>query len=513
MTQSLTRRDSYWGVSRDFPTRTSWTAKRVRAVRAPRVRELLSVRGLSADLLLVVGYVLLSRAFIGDEAKLGIKLGPVPLFVTDGVLLILVALSLHRRAGRVLQWTFGGAGAGEPGRALWVLFVISVLYCALAIDRYGIMAVHDLAMFGYCIFFPLVYFALSTRAMAVKVIRYFIYGACLGAIWFEFQTLSGIQLVDLYEIDLSVAGHGLVTRLSAGNLGADLGPALAGLFAYFVTEREHYWFHGAALLLGLITLLQLMDRTSLLGFTAAAGVMFILGVGKARPYSLVMFLGLVLLLLLSVETDLPIPGATRLQSVWQGLSSGANYENDPDAQFRLRRLRSTISVWMTNPVFGVGFGAPIQLDTWGTANGAKGAAMRGGLGAFNVGMPHNSFLVVLARTGVIGLSLICYAWFGGILRIVRRIRRRAADADQIASAVALIAMILTAALNLFFERPMLCAPFWILLAASYKLSHSTGRPVAARANPAFARNGQFSTNQPMVGPQARLGGAWQARWK
>ncbi len=224
-------------------------------------------------------------------------------------------------------------------------------------------------------------------------------------------------------------------------------------------------------------------------------------------------MGLVLLLLLSVETDLPIPGATRLQSVWQGLSSGANYENDPDAQFRLRRWRSTISVWMTNPVFGVGFGAPIQLDTWGTANGAKGAAMRGGLGAFNVGMPHNSFLVVLARTGVIGLSLICYAWFGGILRIVRRIRRRAADADQIASAVALIAMILTAALNLFFERPMLCAPFWILLAASYKLSHSTGRPVAARANPAFARNGQFSTNQPMVGPQARLGGAWQARWK
>jgi len=233
------------------------------------LRRLLALRGLPADILLIVAYIALSRAFIGDEARLGIKIGPLPLFVTDAILLVLIVMNLHKRGGRLLQWSFGGGGAGQIGRAVWLLFLITVVYFALAFPQYRLLAMRDLAIFGYSIFFPLTYFALTQRVQAAKLVRYFIYATCLGAALFEFQTLSGVKLFNVGEIDLGLAGHGAISRVSAGNLGADLGPALAGLFVYLVADREHRLLHAGAMLLCLTALVQILDRTALLGFAAA----------------------------------------------------------------------------------------------------------------------------------------------------------------------------------------------------------------------------------------------------
>jgi|GEM_PF-2036663 len=482
------------------------------------LRRLLALRGLPADILLIVAYIALSRAFIGDEARLGIKIGPLPLFVTDAILLVLIVMNLHKRGGRLLQWSFGGGGAGQIGRAVWLLFLITVVYFALAFPQYRLLAMRDLAIFGYSIFFPLTYFALTQRVQAAKLVRYFIYATCLGAALFEFQTLSGVKLFNVGEIDLGLAGHGAISRVSAGNLGADLGPALAGLFVYLVADREHRLLHAGAMLLCLTALVQILDRTALLGFAAAGLVMFILGVGRSRVYVAAVGAGLLALLLLSAQGELPIPGGARLHNVWLGLSSGANFQTDPDAQFRLRRWQSTAEVWMTSPVFGVGFGAPIMLDTWGTSTGARVAAERGGLGAFNVGMPHNSFLLALARTGLIGLGLICFAWAKGIMPAMKLSRRRMIDPDRLAIACALIAMIFTAALNLFFERPMLCAPFWIMLAASYKLSEAVPRQSARKLARTSQRHAmiplaQELRNARLTAPGDPIVGGWQDRWK
>jgi O-antigen ligase len=480
----------------------------------------LALRGLPSDTLLIVLYVALSRAFIGNEASLGIKIGPVPLFVTDVTLVVLIAMDLHKRGGRFLNWVFGGGGARAIGRAVWLLFLISVVDFALAFPKYRIMAMRDLAIFGYSIFFPVTYFALKERVQASKLVRYSIYATCLGAVFFNLQTLVGVHLFALYENPKGLPGHQAVGHIGGNNLGAALGPGLAGLFAYLAMQREHRLFHAGAMLLCLAALAQIMDRSAFLGFSMAAGLMFILGVGRSRIYLTALAAGLLAVVLVSAQAELPIPGGARLHSFWQSVSSGANYLNDPDAQFRLQRWGKTAAVWMTSPVFGVGFGAPIIADTGGEnlRGETKQAIQRGGLGAFNVGMPHNSFLMALARTGLIGLGLICFAWFSGIIRIVRLVMRGVADADQVASAGALIAMISTAALNLFFERPMLCAPFWILLAASYKLSErvpqqinktlrSTAPPEAVTFSPQhfrYRRRGE---------PHEHVAGGWQARWQ
>src|ERR1700731_1736047 len=90
-------------------------------VRANSLRELLTLRGLSAEGLLILAYTVLTRSFLGDQATLGIKIGPVPIYVTDATLMVLVALTFQKRCGRFLNWLFGGGGAGTTGRAVWLL--------------------------------------------------------------------------------------------------------------------------------------------------------------------------------------------------------------------------------------------------------------------------------------------------------------------------------------------------------------------------------------------------------
>lgn len=484
---------------------------------ANRSSRLMALRGLPADFALVLGYIILSRVFIGDEARLGVKIGPLLIFVTDATLIALIVISFRKHTGRVLNWVFGGGGAGAIGRAVWLLFLMAVVYFALAFPQYQIMAVRDLAIFGYSLYFPLTYFALSSRVLAARLVRNFIYATCIGAALFNFQAVSGIQLFELVQASKGLPGHQEVQHLGAGNLGAALNTTLAGLFAYMAVERWYRGLYAGAMLLCLVTLAQLLDRSAFIGFFMACGLMFILGVGRSRVYLTTLVAGVFAMLLLSVQGVLPIVGGARLHSLSQALFSGANFQSDPDGQFRLRRWQAAVQTWLTSPVFGVGFGAPIiAADEWVNSE-IKHASGRGKLGSFNQGMPHNTFLMTLARTGPIGLGLISFAWITAIIRILKVLKRRAPDADQLAILGVIVAMVPYAALNLFFERPMLCAPFWIMLAASYKLSESGAIGIAKARTRTAPGDGVSHWQQRLTypGPQqpawnyAASGPSWQ----
>jgi O-antigen ligase len=431
------------------------------------------LRDLPIELVVLLSYLVLSRAFIGDEARLGVKIGPIPVFVTDVALLTVIVISIRKRGSRLLNWTFSGGGAGAIGRAVWLLFLLALVYFSLAFREYGILAVRDLAVFSYSLFFPLTYLALGRRVFAVKLVRYFIYATCVGAAIYIFQVLSGLQLVELTKASKGLPGHQEVQHLSAGNLGAALSTALTGLFAYVAVERRHRVVNACAILLCLVALAQLLDRSAFIGFFLAAGMMFVLGFGRSRVYLAAFGASLFALLLLSAEGQLPVPGGAQLHELSQALFSGANFHDDPDGQFRLQRWQAAAQTWLASPYLGVGFGAPIIAeDTW-TSTEIKRGSEQGKLGSFNQGMPHNTFLTTLVRTGPIGLGLIIFAWGFAVVRLLKVLSNRNTDSDQLAVLGILIAMIPYAALNLFFERPMLCAPFWIMLAVSFKLSEST----------------------------------------
>src|ERR1700687_4249512 len=135
----------------------------------------LGLRGMTLELWLILAYIVVMG--VGDlrAAKLGIYIGPVPIFLTDITLLLLLTVSLVRWPSRILYWLSEGVGAGPVGRVVWILCIAATIYFALAFSEYGLYAVRDLAVFGYSLFFPLTCFAIRDRRDAVRLLRYFTY--------------------------------------------------------------------------------------------------------------------------------------------------------------------------------------------------------------------------------------------------------------------------------------------------------------------------------------------------
>ena len=117
---------------------------------------------------------------------------------------------------------------------------------------------------------------------------------------------------------------------------------------------------------------------------------------------------------------------------------------------------------MTHPVFGVGFGRMLLPSTLPSLQ----PELR--LGQFNMGMPHNTFLFLAARMGLIGLMSVLFCWFFilGRLFVVSKFAR---GADELAAANILVMMFGFAIFVLFFERPKFNAVFWIVMAIGQRL--------------------------------------------
>ncbi|MBI5766088.1 O-antigen ligase family protein, partial [Candidatus Falkowbacteria bacterium] len=81
-----------------------------------------------------------------------------------------------------------------------------------------------------------------------------------------------------------------------------------------------------------------------------------------------------------------------MQNLKQRVASVANVNEDTSAAWRLELWRSAKKVWLTEPVFGVGFGKKISFESegWQTAEKIR-----------NI---HNSPLAIMVQMGVIGLA-------------------------------------------------------------------------------------------------------------
>ena len=204
---------------------------------------ILSLRGMTLELWLILVYMVITG--IGDlrAAKLGFQVGPVPLFLTDITLLLLLAVSFVRSPSRILYWLSEGVGAGPVGRAVWILCIAAPIYCVLAFSEYRIYAVRDLAIFGYSLFFTLTCLAIRDRRDAMKLLRYLTYSGVATAVLLLIQGLiNGFRPHYLLETGLAAnAGDGsfgsalLAANGDAGALGIF---SLSALLAYTMLEKD-----------------------------------------------------------------------------------------------------------------------------------------------------------------------------------------------------------------------------------------------------------------------------------
>ncbi|HXM35902.1 MAG TPA: hypothetical protein VN920_11985, partial [Pyrinomonadaceae bacterium] len=61
---------------------------------------------------LIVAFVVVTRIGYMPATKIGFQVGPMPLFLTDIILLVLLTITLFKRPVKLLFWATGGGGSG-----------------------------------------------------------------------------------------------------------------------------------------------------------------------------------------------------------------------------------------------------------------------------------------------------------------------------------------------------------------------------------------------------------------
>ena len=422
----------------------------------------LGLRGMTLELWLLLAYIVVMG--IGDlrAAKLGIYIGSVPIFLTDITLILLLVTSFVRWPSRMLYWLSEGVGAGPVGRVVWILCIVATIYFVFAIPTYGLFAVRDLAIFGYSLFFPLTCFAIRDRRDAVRLLRYLTYAGVVLALMLLFHEATNIDFGLFGQNTRFILGRA-VHEEGTGDAGAFAVFSLVALFAYVSCERKLIRFHSICAIACFFALASTTSRAGVVGVALAAGVTFFCVTSRHRVRYAIFAGFLALIVVLSPLIPVVVPGAGLLQglrlAVLSALTGGTH---DPTASFRMIRWKIIFELWMTHPVFGVGFGRMLLPLTLPSLRGTER------LGGFNMGMPHNTFLFLAARMGLIGLLSVVFCWFF-MLRRLFLVSKRTRRADELATTNILAMMLGLAFFVLFFERPMLNTMFWIVMAIGQRL--------------------------------------------
>ena len=410
---------------------------------------------------LVVTYLVLTRIGHLYAAKIGVQIGPVPLFLTEMFILAMGAVALVTRSAPLVVWLVSGGLARAPGFMLWLLFVVSLVYTVAAFGDWGILAVRDFAIFGYGVIFALVYIVLDTREKAAAAMRWFTYSGIVLALLLIADTVSGAHILFLPEVRFVTAAQFAATSYGGGDVGGIISFSLIALLAYAAVSSERRPFHLIAAAVCFFALMITQTRAAVLGL-GLGSLYSLFGMRTTQRLSFLALGAGAVIAFFVVPILLPESGlAHSIVSFTAAVQGGIGVQHDENVIFRLLRWDRVFELWREHPIFGVGFGQPLVPKSLITADEN---------GAFNAGLPHNTYLTVLARLGLFGFVLIMGAWITSVVLATRAIRRPTFGGDAFAAGAALIAMMGFATFVLFLERPMHNAALWIVAAIACRLA-------------------------------------------
>ncbi len=418
------------------------------------------VRDLGAGGLLIAGYLIVTRIGGLEAAKIGFQAGPLPLYLTDFLLIFLLLYCLFLRSGKTIVWLIGGRGIGIAGQSIWLLILASVFHTVAAFPAWGILAIRDLAIFSYALFFPLAYFILDTPAKAATLVRIMAYAGAGLAFLLVVDVFTGLHFYFEAGSRVLTDDRVQVASYASGDEGGMCAFAVCAMLAYLMTERRGRVWYFLLMLVAILGVALPQTRAATIGIAMAAAFALLLVGPGTRIISLMSAIGLLVLAYLFVtllpETEL----ARTIWAFYKAVTSGVSVSGDDNAYFRLLRWNAVLELWQGSPFIGIGFGKPIIPEF------LIQRAERG----LNAGLPHNSFLTTVARMGLIGLALLLTPWLTAIYRAARATSYSRYRPDAFAVAIVLVCMLGYANFVLFIERPMHAAALWIMAAAACRLS-------------------------------------------
>ena len=409
-------------------------------------------------------------------SKWGSYLIPGPPYISDLIIGGLIAnrlllLAAHRQNG--------AAGARESTMVIAASLLLSWSVLRLAAGGLSIDALRDAAPFMYCIVaFLVVPLSDDQERFTARAIT-----AVLGfqLVWATLSAAGGGQIPFMPEISWAPNQNESFLPLTLFGARPDFDVAVLGMFAAISLHRA---LSGRRALPNLIVAFWALSVIGLgssttagfLAVVAQMGVVVVLAPARKRlrpslnrPATTVRDQNrrlALILLLLAVPVGLfalQKTAVVREAALTTGLASPKTFENVgasiSTADARRASWERTIEVLGKKPdtvAVGVGFGPNYLVNT-----GANRLLLN--LTDVNVRSPHNFWLNVWARTGLIGLAIMLSVLAAGLWLSLLAIRaNRVRDTDVLAVLV-MVSLPVTASVGVVFESPFGVIPwFWAL---------------------------------------------------
>jgi O-antigen ligase len=150
----------------------------------------------------------------------------------------------------------------------------------------------------------------------------------------------------------------------------------------------------------------------------------------------------VILIALQTET-----GQKFVQNSFDQIASGVHYQDDPNAVFRFMAWAEAYKRFSENPVVGEGYGIPFVFAL-----------------ADNDPRPHNTYLTILYKMGIVGsvpFAVILFGYYRRSLSTLYRVRGLSRSTWLFLLIIVQFSFCAYGGLNLLLESPFLASLFWI----------------------------------------------------
>jgi O-antigen ligase len=381
-----------------------------------------------------------------------IRLPGVPIFITD-VLLVLFLMRLFIGPGRT-RIRFDSIQT----RLLLLYFGVGLITLLRSVlERHDmLLTFRDFAIAFYCLFAFVGYAVIRNWEGIRRVFFFFVLGAifsCIDAFFWLLNHPGGRRYLSPGDYVLA-AFLGILVATDRKVVGPVLGysvAALLGIGVFLSNARTLY--------------------------VELAFMLFLMAILRPGTWSKVRKIRLKALIIgsLVVAFGIGILAQTRVGSAFidrsfeQLISGTVDYQDDPNAVFRLSAWAETLSLAAQHPLFGIGYG--VILDPF-TFELAKQGSAQQEYSVHTDTRPHNTYLTVLYQMGLAGLiALLCllFQFFGSGWKTLRRSQHDATSMWLYLALMAQLVMCLYGGFNLFLETPFLASIFWLGIGVAWRI--------------------------------------------
>jgi O-antigen ligase len=381
-------------------------------------------------------FVMGTTAYTKDFAYMSVP--GAPIFVTDvalGGLCLALFGSLRS----------GFRGLGRTPRLAMIWLFVSGAICAgrgFLSGQEKVFVLRDSAMIVYSMFVVVGFLVVTSWESVKRVFMFFALGALFSSLnalaWFAEE--PGQRRYLAYGVYVLAGMAGAFVLTTNRSLRPALGWLLTGLLATGVLLANARTIYVA--LAPILLIMVLVGPRGKLQISKRA-LRLTAGITVAS----------ILLLWAVMQTR---AGADFLETTATELVSGTlHYEDDPKAGFRFLAWLEAGHRFAQNPMFGEGFGVPFSFE----------------LASEDV-RPHNTFLTILYKMGVLGfvpamVLLVGFQWKGW--SALRSFHQQPGAIFLYVLLLTQLAMCFFGCLNLLLESPFLGSIFWVILGVGMRM--------------------------------------------